>query len=57
MIALVGLGVAYDITERGMEELRGCDAAFCEIHTMPVPGEYVRKLERESGKKIEIVGR
>lgn len=57
MIALVGLGVAYDITEKGMEELRECDIAFCEIHTMPVPREYVEKLEGDSGKKIEIIGR
>jgi diphthine synthase len=57
VIALVGLGVGYDITERGMELLRDCDIAFCEIHTMPVPLEYVERLEQESGKKIEIVGR
>ena len=57
MISLVGLGVAYDITERGMEELKNCDFAFCEIHTMPVPREYVEKLEAESGKRIEIIER
>lgn len=57
MIALVGLGVGYDITEHGMELLRECDLAFCEIHTMPVPPEYLKKLEKMSGKKIEIVGR
>ena len=57
MISLVGLGVAYDITEQGMEALRECDAAFCEVHTMPVPREYVEKLETEGGKKIEIIGR
>jgi diphthine synthase len=57
MISLVGLGVAYDITEQGMEELKGCDFAFCEIHTMPVPPEYVKKLEKESGKKIEVIER
>ncbi|MCP4647543.1 MAG: diphthine synthase [bacterium] len=57
MISLVGLGVAYDITEQGMEELKDCDFAFCETHTMPVPQEYVKKLEKESGKKIEIIGR
>jgi len=57
MISIVGLGVGYDITGRGMELLRECDLAFCEIHTMPVPQEYVEKLEKESGKKIEVVGR
>ena len=57
MISLVGLGVGYDITEQGMEELKGCDFAFCEIHTMPVPPKYVEKLEKESGKKIEIIER
>ncbi|MFP3949817.1 MAG: diphthine synthase [Candidatus Micrarchaeia archaeon] len=57
MISLVGLGVAYDITEHGMDVLRGCDAAFCEVHTMPVPGDYIEKLEAESGKNIETIGR
>jgi len=57
MISLVGLGVGYDITEQGMEELKDCDFAFCEIHTMPVPREYLEKLEKESGKKIEIIER
>ncbi|MBD3389512.1 diphthine synthase, partial [Candidatus Micrarchaeota archaeon] len=46
-----------DITEGGMNALRESDAAFCEVHTMPVPREYVEKLEAESGKKIEIIGR
>ncbi len=57
MISLVGLGVAYDITEQGMDELKDCDFAFCEIHTMPVPRKYVEKLEKESGKKIDIIER
>ncbi len=57
MISLVGLGVSYDITGQGMELLKDCDIAFCETHTMPVPLEYVQKLEEESGKKIEIIGR
>lgn len=57
MIVLVGLGVAYDITEKGMGELKGCDYAFCETHTMPVPHEYVKKLEGECGKEITVIGR
>ncbi len=57
MISLVGLGVAYDITERGLEKLRECDFAFCEVHTMPVPEDYIERLEAECGKKIGIIGR
>ncbi len=55
MITLIGLGVNYDITEHGMEMLKKSDLSFCEIHTMPVPVEYVQELEKKSGKKIEIV--
>ncbi|MBD3398201.1 diphthine synthase [Candidatus Micrarchaeota archaeon] len=57
LISLVGLGVGYDITERGMELLRECDVAFCERHTMPVPEEYIKTLEEKSGKRIETIGR
>ena len=57
MISLVGLGVGYDITQKGLELLRDCELAFCEIHTMPVPLKYLEKLEEKSGKKIEVVGR
>ena len=54
-LSLVGLGISYDITESGLSELNGCDVAFCEVHTMPVPEKYVKFLEEKSGKKIEIV--
>jgi len=57
MISLVGLGVGYDITARGLELLKESDIAFCEIHTMPVPKEYIEKLEKETGKRIEVIGR
>lgn len=57
MIALVGLGVAQDITAEGMRVLKECDFVFCETHTMPVPEEYIRTLEAESGKPIGIIGR
>jgi diphthine synthase len=57
MISLVGLGIAYDITEAGLEELKGCDEAYCEVHTMPVPREYLGKLEEKCGKGIKVIGR
>ncbi len=57
MIAIIGMGVAYDITIGGMEVLKKCDYAYCETHTMPVPLEYVKMLEEECGKKIEVIGR
>ena len=57
MISLVGLGVGYDITQRGLELLRDANLVFCETHTMPVPPEYIEKLEKETGKKIEVIGR
>lgn len=57
MIALIGLGVAYDITEEGKRLLRECDYAYCETHTMPVPEGYIRMLRGECGKEITIIGR
>lgn len=57
MISIVGLGVANDITEEGLRELSSCDEAFCEYHTMPIEPEYVKALEKKSGKKIVLIGR
>ena len=57
MISLVGLGVGYDITVHGLELLKDSELVFCETHTMPVPPEYIEKLEDETGKKIEVIGR
>lgn len=57
MLSLIGLGVANDITRKGIEELEGCDSAFCEVHTMPVSEEYVGELEKICGKKIGIIMR
>jgi diphthine synthase len=57
MIALIGLGVAYDITAEGRRLLCECDYAYCETHTMPVPKEYVEALSKECGKEILLIGR
>ncbi|MBN2121676.1 diphthine synthase [Candidatus Micrarchaeota archaeon] len=57
MIFLIGLGIAYDITQEGKKLLCECDYAYCETHTMPVPKEYVEALSKECGKEITIIGR
>jgi diphthine synthase len=49
MIAIVGLGVTGDLTERGVELLEQADEVFIETYTSFVPDAVVERLKRRYG--------
>jgi len=53
----LGLGSEKDITVRGLEAVRACDAVFLEAYTSILPGVDVSKLESFYGKSVRIADR
>lgn len=53
----LGLGSEKDVTVRGLEAIRSCDAVFLEAYTSILPGVDVSKLESFYGKPITIADR
>ena len=49
---LIGTGVAFDLTQAGIEALKACDEAFIETYTNPISREKIAALERLVGKPI-----
>ncbi len=57
MLYLIGIGFdEKDLTLKGMEIAKSCDAVFCELYTSDWKGE-LKKLEEILGKKIKILER
>jgi diphthine synthase len=57
MLYLIGLGlVDDDLTVRGLEAMKKCDAIYCELYTNKWMGD-LKKLERKIKKKIHILTR
>ncbi len=52
MLALVGLGIAYDITHEGLSEAKKCDELYLESYTMPIDEKEISKMEKLIGKKF-----
>ncbi|MEM4626585.1 MAG: diphthine synthase [Candidatus Bilamarchaeaceae archaeon] len=52
MLILVGVGVANDITIKGLEELKKCDVVYAETYTNPLLKDFITLLEKRIGKKI-----
>lgn len=52
MLALVGLGIAYDITQEGLSEAKECDELYLESYTMPIDEKEIKKLEKLIGKRF-----
>jgi diphthine synthase len=59
MLIFIGLGLydEMDITLRGLEELKRCDLAFVELYTSRMPGLSLERLEKLSGKRIQLLSR
>jgi diphthine synthase len=59
MLYLIGTGLYYlnDLPLRSLEELKGCDEVILERYTNLNDISFLKNLEEEIGKKIEIVGR
>jgi diphthine synthase len=56
-LILVGTGVSFDLTLKGIEALKGCGEAFIETYTNPIEGERISALEKLVGKRIEKLER
>ncbi len=58
-LIFVGLGLydENDISIRGLEEIREADHIFAEFYTSIMPGLSIRKLEKKTGKAVEILSR
>ncbi|MEK6981597.1 MAG: diphthine synthase [Candidatus Micrarchaeota archaeon] len=54
---LIGTGIAFDLTELGMEELKKCDEIYIEAYTLPMEKEKIAELEKRLDKKINLLER
>jgi len=57
MLYLIGTGISFDLTLGAVEALKGCDEAYLERYTNPIPDERIKALERIIGKRIILLGR
>ncbi|MCL5106660.1 MAG: diphthine synthase [Candidatus Parvarchaeota archaeon] len=59
MLYLIGTGLYYlnDLPFRALDELKKCDEVMLERYTNLNDISFLEKLEKEIGKKIDIVGR
>ncbi|MEW5996166.1 MAG: diphthine synthase [Candidatus Micrarchaeota archaeon] len=51
MLSLVGLGIAFDITLKGLKEAKEADELYLESYTMPLEENKIAKLEKLIGRK------
>lgn len=58
-LVFVGLGLHDDmgISVRGLEEVRNADVVFMELYTSLLPGFSLQRLEKSSGKIVNLVAR
>jgi len=58
-LVFVGLGLHDEkgISLRGLEEIKTADAAFMELYTSLLPNFSKKRLEKISGKKLQVVSR
>ncbi len=51
-LILIGSGISFDLTLRGMEMLRASDEIYIETYTNPIQESSIKSLEKELGKTI-----
>jgi diphthine synthase len=58
-LTFIGLGLfdEKDISLKGLEEIEKCDKVFAEFYTAKLMGTDIKKIEKEFGKKVEIISR
>src|SRR5260370_19197554 len=58
-LAFIGLGLNDEkgMTLEGLEESRQADSVFGEFYTNIMPNLDLHRLEREIGKKVEVLNR
>jgi diphthine synthase len=58
MLVFIGLGLHGEgISLQGLREAQRADVLYAELYTSLVPSLNLKKLEREIGKPIQVVGR
>ncbi len=58
MLVFIGLGLQGEgISLRGLHEVQEADAVYAELYTSLVPGLDVKKIERQIGRPVKVVGR
>ena len=59
MLYLIGTGLYYlnDLPLRAINEIKGCDEVLLERYTNLNDITFIDKLEKDIGKKIEVIGR
>ncbi|MGC8662604.1 MAG: diphthine synthase [Candidatus Micrarchaeia archaeon] len=58
MLFLIGLGLDIgDISEKGLSQLKLCQYIFLDPYTNKVAREYIDYIEKETGKKVVLLGR
>ena len=58
MLYLIGLGIndEKDISLKGIDAIKSCDAVFAELYTCPIHAD-LSKLEKLTSKKIQLLDR
>ncbi|MBU0533125.1 diphthine synthase [Candidatus Micrarchaeota archaeon] len=51
-LILVGSGISFDLTLSGVQALEKCDEAYIETYTNLIEEEKIKKLEKQTKKKI-----
>jgi diphthine synthase len=54
---LIGTGVAFDVTLKGVETIKACQEAFVETYTAPLPAERIKELGAITGRRIVSLDR
>jgi len=58
MLVFIGLGLQGEgISLQGLHEVQEADTVYAELYTSLVPGLDVKKIERQIGKPVKVVGR
>lgn len=58
MLVFIGLGLQGEgISLQGLREAQEADTVYAELYTSLVPGLDVKKIERQIGKPVKVVGR
>jgi diphthine synthase len=58
-LSFIGLGLfdEKDLSIKGLEEIKNCDKIYAEFYTAKLAGTDIKKIEKQIGKKIEVLTR
>lgn len=56
-LMLIGTGISFDLTLKGIDELQKCDEVYIERYTSLIEDEKISDLEKIIGKKVILLER